>query len=310
MVRSMARLPLQTIQDDQQTRREFLRKSWLQTSGITGSDAYWSMRRQELSEMISQVGCPTFFTTFSVADFYWPDVAQLLNTDVNDRKAMVDAVIRNPILVDSYVSNKFITFVKLVLCRIWPVSDYWFRCEWQARGTVHFHGFLWMTAAPPIDDINVPLDTFKDYIDTHITCMNPLVGIARAQDQVHPATFSWADIRDAEATVNDLIQACMVHSRCSVRSCLRKRRGSDEMHCRYGFPKPVRQSTEVTRDADGSIKFELAANDERVGSFSRPILLAWRANCNLQYCYNKSQVNNVYKVDKQTWTDIHRHRQT
>lgn len=48
------------------------------SANITGSDAYWSRRRAELTATFEQKGCGTFFFTFSYADNHWADLHELL----------------------------------------------------------------------------------------------------------------------------------------------------------------------------------------------------------------------------------------
>ena len=41
---------------------------------LHGTKAYWTLRRSELTNMITQLQCPTLFFTLSVADTKWPDL--------------------------------------------------------------------------------------------------------------------------------------------------------------------------------------------------------------------------------------------
>ena len=33
-------------------------------------------------------------------------------------------------------------------------EDYWFRYEWQHRGSAHVHGFIWLKGVPKMDNID------------------------------------------------------------------------------------------------------------------------------------------------------------
>jgi hypothetical protein len=47
-------------------------------ANITGSDAYWFKRRQELISIFEQKKTATIFFTFSYADHHWIDLHDLM----------------------------------------------------------------------------------------------------------------------------------------------------------------------------------------------------------------------------------------
>jgi hypothetical protein len=66
-------------------------------SNITGSDAYWYKRRNELESTFEQKSPATIFFTFSYADHHWNDLYRLM--PVNSC-AKYTNVLKNPHLVD------------------------------------------------------------------------------------------------------------------------------------------------------------------------------------------------------------------
>ena len=54
----------------------------------------------------------------------------------------------NPSIVEDYFSFRATLFIKNVVCKIFSVSDYWFRFEFQHRGSCHVHGLLRICGAP------------------------------------------------------------------------------------------------------------------------------------------------------------------
>jgi len=50
-------------------------------ANITGSDAYWYKRRQELISIFEQKKTATLFFTFSYADNHWEDLHRLMPGD-------------------------------------------------------------------------------------------------------------------------------------------------------------------------------------------------------------------------------------
>jgi len=52
-------------------------------ANITGSDAYWYKRRQELVAIFEQKKTATIFFTFSYADNHWADLHRLMPGNLN-----------------------------------------------------------------------------------------------------------------------------------------------------------------------------------------------------------------------------------
>lgn len=45
---------------------------------ISGSNAYWHKVKEDLKAIVTTVGTPTIFFTFSSADMHWPELHDLL----------------------------------------------------------------------------------------------------------------------------------------------------------------------------------------------------------------------------------------
>ena len=61
---------------------------------------------------------------------------------------------------------------------IMSVADYWFRFEWQHRGSPHVHGVAWVEGAPDAEQVLVSTDNnakqqFVEYMDKVVSTMNP-----------------------------------------------------------------------------------------------------------------------------------------
>ena len=70
---------------------------------IAGTNAYWNKVREELKAIITNVGAPTLFFTFSSADMHWPELHALFgaNTGNATSEARRQNVINNPHIVGS-----------------------------------------------------------------------------------------------------------------------------------------------------------------------------------------------------------------
>lgn len=83
-------------------------------SNITGSNAYWHKAKEDLKAIISHVGAPTFFFTFSSSDMHWPELhalfsSSLTNTTPDSRR---QDVINNPHITDWFFTQRLENFIK------------------------------------------------------------------------------------------------------------------------------------------------------------------------------------------------------
>ena len=110
---------------------------------LPGTHQYWFQRYLELRSLLEQKGAATFFWTVSSADTYWPDLHALMPHPQNEQvthQMRIQAVISNPHLTDWYFCNRLKDFVNHWLLQVLDVEWYWYRCEYQARGSTHAHG--------------------------------------------------------------------------------------------------------------------------------------------------------------------------
>ena len=102
---------------------------------------------------------PTVFFTLSPADLHWrdfhrhlPGKSAYLDKKIphdnparmrKDARQRAEAVKNHPTLMAWLFQNRVTMFLEDVLEPLWHVSDYWYRKEYQGRGSDHVHGFLW-----------------------------------------------------------------------------------------------------------------------------------------------------------------------
>ena len=55
----------------------FMSKVSRYIANIAGSNAYWHKVKEDLKAIVTNVGTPTFFFTFSSADMPWPELHSL-----------------------------------------------------------------------------------------------------------------------------------------------------------------------------------------------------------------------------------------
>ena len=87
----------------------FMSKVSRYVGNIAGTNAYWNRVREELEAIITSVGAPTLFFTFSSADMHWPELHALFKagTDCETGNSTSEVrrqnVINNPHVVDWFL---------------------------------------------------------------------------------------------------------------------------------------------------------------------------------------------------------------
>ena len=287
---------------------------------VQGSSSYWFQRYLELRALLDEKGPPTFFWTVSSADNYWPEMHNLTmhNTPSPSSSMHVQAVIDHPHIADCFFTAKLSEFVDQWLYKALDAEWHWYRFEYQARGSTHAHGCaklkndpgicslvqkaatawikqdLQQTNCTPTPEQESMLKCGEDatklvvqYADWLITTCNP-----SPPDELwtlpepHPCTIPFKEVQDINSDYCDLLNSVQRHTQCSAAYCLRKKANSDEAQCRFNYPFPEQDTTQLAFEklTNGSIHATLTTkrNDQRVNSHNRLQLQHWRANVDLQ----------------------------
>ena len=141
---------------------EILSKMQSYNANITGTPAYFYNKRKELEALMEQEGLPTLWFTLSAADNHWEDLHVLLGseshlgpdaTEEDRAKARRKAVRDYPQIVDEFIDIRAKKLVETFFGKHGLEAKwYWFRGEFQKRGTLHIHGCLRLENAP---DLNI-----------------------------------------------------------------------------------------------------------------------------------------------------------
>lgn len=285
-----------------------------QTAQLRGTRPYWYRKRRELESYAYNLDCPGAFITFTPADLHWRSLYQHLpqfrdwqELPEQQRMGMSSKLLRdNPHIAAWHFYRRFGLFRDIVLKRKFNVTDYWNRYEWQGRGSSHCHGLFWMDGAPSVDLGNE--HTRKEFVriwGSHVTALNPEP--ARVQQQGegnplainplrYPLTFQW---------LSQVLNRCQRHH-CSETYCLRKKKDSGEISCRFFFPRDTRDTADVVRRQGQSyFSFEAARNDSLMNHYNRCLSLGWLANIDISPCTSLQAVINYAakycsKMEKRT----------
>ncbi|CAB4010673.1 ATP-dependent DNA helicase PIF1, partial [Paramuricea clavata] len=241
---------------------------------IAGRNAYWNKVKEELKAIITSVGAPTLFFTFSSADMHWPELHALFgtNTEIITSEIRRQNVINNPHLVDWFFTQRLESFVKYWLYDTLGAKWHWFRYEYQGRGSIHCHGTAKLNNDPGLceltqtalkgflaqkfkdendcsDTTELDLDihagkkaadTACQYVDWLLSTVNPNPPDEDMwiKPELHPCQKRHNDIPhfDVQSDYVDLLNMVQRHTRCSTGYCLRKKSNETELKCRFHFP--------------------------------------------------------------------------
>ena len=257
---------------------------------VPNTQAYWESARAKLKAQIEKFGPPTFFATFSPNEYDWEDLIQHLkdvNSDIPNIDDLSPSALLNkdPVLTSTYIHKRFDALLKFIIDAepLGKVKSYFVRHEYQSRGTIHFHTFIWIDKSPLIgksSDAEV-----ASFIQKHISCKLP-----------DPAN---------EATLFDVVGSYQNH-KCGAY-CLRtfkktknpskanKTSSKTQVACRFGFPRPKSQKF-ILHDVLSSVigrktkqmkqrLYDLPRSEEerRINDYNPILSFLWKGNMDIQF---------------------------
>ncbi|XP_071965644.1 uncharacterized protein [Antedon mediterranea] len=199
---------------------------------IRGTPPYWQATQKDIIAMVRQIGKPTFFLSFSSADFRWKEIMTTLLSQSGDQRNIEELewadkcnlLKSNPVTVARMFDKRFHTFLKNVILSeaqpIGKVVDYFYRIEFQMRGSPHVHMLVWVENAPIFgtDKDNEVIN----FVDKYISCAVPCETVDRE--------------------LNEIVKSVQIHSKRHSKSC--KKKGTN---CRFNFPRQPSGNTFVMR---------------------------------------------------------------
>lgn len=182
---------------------------------IPNSVQYWAGRKRDLFAMIRQLGTPTAFLTVSANEINWPDLLRILHRLSEDsgtgghelgrdevfnrlnRDQRIHLVSEDPVTCAIYF-NKLVHELMSILRTKQKhnpfgrhrVVDYFYRIEFQQRGSPHAHILLWLACDPAEDlseDMPRTVQLINDLCSVH---KQDLANPEMIRNQTHSHTFT------------------------------------------------------------------------------------------------------------------------
>ena len=284
---------------------------------LRNSPAYLQSRKKDIFAIIRQLSLPIWFMSLSAADTRCTDLLKML-AKLNNGVSYTDKDIeeltwqektklvqKDPVTCSRYFDHRVQEFLNIILksnCEpIGKLRDFFYRVEFQQRGSPHIHMLVWIDNAPSLEKSSE--EEIVQFVDKYLTC-----------------------------SVNDEKTAHLVELQTHKhsRTCRKKRKAI----CRFGFPLPPMPQTRLlypleeevdqfkkkyselqramNENKDNDVSFaefleteakmtfedyikcirsslnapkvflKRAPNEMRVNLFNVKILLAWKANLDIQ----------------------------
>ena len=197
---------------------------------LRGSPPYFEKAKKDIFAMIRQLGPATLFCSFSSAETQWIHLLRILGKLVDD-KEYSDIELENlnweekcrliqsdPVTCARHFDYQFNQFLRHFLMSsaapLGKIADWFYRVEYQQRGSPHIHMLIWLEDAP-VYRCNNDSDV-TTFIDKIITCKKP----------------------DNDPELVLLVNRQM-HRHC--QTCRKK----SKAECRFNFPQPPMKSTTI-----------------------------------------------------------------
>ncbi|XP_061195058.1 uncharacterized protein LOC133203256 [Saccostrea echinata] len=199
---------------------------------LRGSPPYWEKAKKDIFAMIRQLGLPTWFCSFSAAETKWTPLLKTLG-ELIDNVTYTEEEIRNmswehkskliksdPVTCARYFDFRFNKFFAEVLSHktnpVGFIEDFFYRIEFQQKGSPHVHMLLWIKDAPSVQTHSY--EEVAQFIDKYAIC------------EKHGA--------------DDFLINYQTHRH--ARTCMKK----NKPICRFHFPIPPMPQTVVLAPLD------------------------------------------------------------
>ena len=173
---------------------------------LRGSPPYFESAKKDLFAMICQLGPATLFCSFSSAETKWNHLLRILGKQIDHKDYSEELtsltweekcrlIQSDPVTCARHFDFQFNTFLKDVLMSeiapLGKIKDWFYRVEYQQRGSPHVHMLIWLKNAP-VFGVDKDEDVVA-YIDSVITCTKPendteLLNIVNRQTHRHSHT--------------------------------------------------------------------------------------------------------------------------
>ena len=291
---------------------------------LRGSPPYFERCKKDLFAMIRQLGKPTWFCSFSAAETRWTHLLKILGR-LTDKKDYTDNEIQHmnwqqksdliksdPVTCARNFEHMVQLFIRDVLkSKLVPIGeilDFFYRVEFQQRGSPHIHALFWIKGAPEYGkDSN---DDIVKFVDKYVACkadsddLGDLVNLQRhrhsktCKKQGHkicrfnfplppmPRTMILQPLDESSLSENE--QSLIKQNYNELSKLLDSLKYDEQMPFEQYLDKLGFTEQQYIMAVRYSIKgdtlfLKRSPSEIRINSYSTELLKAWQANMDIQY---------------------------
>ena len=291
---------------------------------LRGSPPYFEKCKKDLFAMIRQLGKPTWFCSFSAAETRWTHLLKILGR-LTDKKDYTDNEIQDmtwqkksdliksdPVTCARNFEHMVQLFIRDVLkselAPIGEILDFFYRVEFQQRGSPHIHALFWINGAPQYGkDSN---DDIVKFIDKYVSCkgdsdeLGDLVNLQRhrhsktCKKQGHkicrfnfplppmPRTMILQPLD--ENTLSEIERNLIKQNFNELSELLDSLKYDEQMSFEHYLDKLGFTEQQYIMAVRYSLKRDTlflrrSPSEIRINSYSTELLKAWQANMDIQY---------------------------
>lgn len=116
--------------------------------------------------------------------------------------------------------------MKQVIKKYFKVADFWYRFEWQSRGSGHVHEFIWLEDQPPPSTMTEKSrEALAKYWASIVSAINPDQSLP--QLGVNPASLPFSKQKNTLRDLTECLNRFQRHQHCSPFYCVKKKKGTN-----------------------------------------------------------------------------------
>ncbi|KAK9833767.1 hypothetical protein WJX74_005319 [Apatococcus lobatus] len=202
--------------------------------------------------MLRACGPATWFMTFSADDMGWDDLALVLSRqgiqDPVAQQAYLDSLthqdriqllLKDQVGAGRHFMHRWQAFLRLLSAEsgrpVGKITDYFWKFEFQKRGSPHIHMLLWVDGAPDMQD---PSDRMRapEWLDRYVSTCIPDPSDTLEGQRLHALASTVQQHRHTSPCFPD----------------------GDDSRCRFKYPRPPSPDTHLRSGIDYGLRHPLS----------------------------------------------------
>ncbi|XP_078352155.1 uncharacterized protein LOC144636825 [Oculina patagonica] len=292
---------------------------------LRGSPPYFEKSKRDLFAMIRQLGSATLFCSFSAAETKWNHLLRMLGELIDHQVYRDDElnalsweeksrlIQSDPVTCarhfDFQVQQLIVKFLQSDCAPLGKIADWFYRVEFQQRGSPHIHMLLWIEGAPKFGEDSD--EKVCEFVDKIISCSKPASGceldeLVSRQEHKHSFTckkkfqkqcrfnFPQPPMKSTQILypLSDIENTSLLNQHKATWKEINEKLNTMREGENISFEKLLNELAVAEEEYILAIRSSLSRatiflkrkpNELRINNYNKHCLLAWRANMDVQF---------------------------